>query len=116
MDPGGCTMPVFTPQELRDNPDLSPQLSAYGVMSLERGQTIEPHFHDCDEWWIITDGHALVTSEGVEYEITEGHCVYTPMGEEHGLIEIYRELRGVWFEGPLQGKERRGHLHHPHDD
>lgn len=109
-------MPVFTPQQLRDNPELSPHWSAFGIMKLERGRTIRPHFHDCDEWWIITEGHALIVNEGEEYEVEEGHMVFTPMGEEHGVIEVYRDLHGVWFEGPLRGKMRRGHLHHPEDD
>jgi mannose-6-phosphate isomerase-like protein (cupin superfamily) len=109
-------MPVFTPQQLRDDPALSPHFSAFGIIRLARGKTLRPHFHDCDEWWIITRGHALITTEGEEHEVEEGAMVFTPMGEDHGIIEVYRDLEGVWFEGPLQGRRRRGHLHHPEDD
>lgn len=109
-------MPVFTPQQLRDNPELSEHCSAFGIIKLPRGKSVEPHFHDCDEWWIITRGHALITTEGEQYEVEEGHMVFTAMGEEHSIVEVYRDLEGVWFEGPLRGQKRRGHLHHPEDD
>ncbi|MFP4249306.1 MAG: cupin domain-containing protein [Armatimonadota bacterium] len=109
-------MPVFTPQQLREDPELSPHWTAYGVMSLARGDSIRPHFHDCDEWWIITEGRALITTEGEEHEVESGHMIFTPMGEEHGVLEVYRDLKGTWFEGRLRGRKRRGHLHHPEDD
>ncbi|NLO04926.1 MAG: cupin domain-containing protein [candidate division WS1 bacterium] len=109
-------MPVFTSSELRDKPELSSHWSSFGIMEIPRGKDIRPHFHDCDEWWIITDGHAMVMTEGEEYEVQAGAMVYTPMGEEHGVLEVYRDLKGAWFEGPLQGQQRRGHLHHPKDD
>ncbi|MFO8079797.1 MAG: cupin domain-containing protein [Armatimonadota bacterium] len=109
-------MPVYTPQQLREDPELSPHWSAYGVMSLAPGDSIRPHFHDCDEWWIITEGRALIITEGEEYEVESGHMIFTPMGEEHGVLEVYRNLKGTWFEGRLRGRKRRGHLHHPEDD
>jgi len=109
-------MPVFTAHQLREDPELSPNWSSFGVMNLERGDTIRPHFHDCDEWWIITDGHALVVNEGEEYEVESGTMIFTPMGEEHGVLEVYRDLKGAWFESKLRGQKRRGHLHHPDDD
>ncbi|MGC9316890.1 MAG: cupin domain-containing protein [Armatimonadota bacterium] len=109
-------MPVINARELRDNPDASEHFSSFGVMQVPRGESVEPHFHDCDEWWIVTRGHALISTEGEEYEIQPGDMVYTPMGEDHAIKEVYRDLEGVYFEGPLQGRKRRGHLHHPDDD
>jgi mannose-6-phosphate isomerase-like protein (cupin superfamily) len=113
---GGKQMPVFTPQQLREEPELSSNWSAYGVMHVARGESIRPHFHDCDEWWIITGGRALVVNEGEEHEVEAGHMVATPMGEDHGVLEVYSDLTGVWLEGELRGRKRRGHLHHPEDD
>jgi len=109
-------MPVFTPQQLRENPELHPQCSAFGIMNLPRGKTVEPHFHDCDEWWIITRGHARIMTEGEEQDVEEGAMVFTAIGDDHAVIEVYRDVEGVWFEGPLHGRRRRGHLHHPEDD
>jgi hypothetical protein len=33
-----------------------------------------------------------------------------PIGESH-KIEALTMLKVVWFEGPLQGQKRKGHLH-----
>ncbi len=109
-------MPVIRRRELRENPEASPHFSSFGLIRLQRGDSVEPHFHDCDEWWIITRGHALISTEGEEHEIEEGDMVFTPMGEDHEISEVYRDLEGVYFEGPLKGRKRRGHLHHPDDD
>jgi mannose-6-phosphate isomerase-like protein (cupin superfamily) len=108
-------MPVIDSKQLRDNPELS-EFSSFGVFKLKRGDTTEPHYHDCDEWWIITQGHALIATEGEEHEVERGHMIFTPSGEEHEVKEVYRALEGVYIEGPLVGKKRRGHLHHPEDD
>ena len=109
-------MPVINTRELRENPEASEHFSSFGVFQRPTGGSIEPHFHDCDEWWIIIRGHALAVTEGVEYEVSEGDMVFTPMGEDHEVKEVYRDLEGVYLEGPLQGRKRRGHLHHPDDD
>ena len=107
-------MPLITPRQLREHPELS-GFSSFGAFVQERGKTVEPHFHDCDEWWIITRGRALVASEGEEYEVKRGDMIFTPAGEEYEMIEVYQDLEGVYIEGPLVGKKRRGHLHHPED-
>ena len=109
-------MPVIKPGQ-QDRPDM-PQISAWGLFGggKKGGTLVELHFHDCDEWWVFTRGRALVRSEGVEYEVTGSDMVYTAMGDEHEVIEVHEDLEGVWFEGPHQGRKRRGHLHHPEDD
>ncbi len=109
-------MPVINARELRENPDASEHFSSFGVIKLARGETVEPHFHDCDEWWIITRGSALISTEGQSHEIGPGDMVFTAMGDDHAVREVYQDLEGVYFEGPLQGRKRRGHLHHPEDD
>jgi len=109
-------MPVIKPGR-QDRPDM-PQISNWGLFAGGRkgAPTVEPHFHDCDEWWVFTRGRALIRTEGEEHEVGAGDMVYTPMGEEHEVVEVYEDLEGIWFEGPMQGRQRRGHLHHPEDD
>jgi len=109
-------MPVIKPGQ-PNRPDM-PQISAWGLFGggKKGGTLVELHFHDCDEWWVFTRGRALISTEGTEHEVSGGDMVYTPMGEEHEVIEVYEDLEGVWFEGPHQGRKRRGHLHHPEDD
>ncbi len=108
-------MPVFNSRELRENPELS-RFSSFGIIDVERGGNVELHFHDCDEWWIVTRGRALITIEDEEYEVERGDMIYTPRGEDHEIKEVYQDLEGVYFEGELCGEKRRGHLHHPDDD
>ena len=108
-------MPVITNRQLRENPDLS-EFSSFGVIDVKRGSTIEPHFHDCDEWWIITRGRALIVTGGEEHEVSGGDMVFTPAGEEHTMVEVYQTLEGVYLEGCLVGEKRRGHLHRPEDE
>jgi len=105
-------MPVISARQLRENPGLS-EFSSFGIIQVMRGKTIEPHFHDCEEWWFITRGRALARTEGQEHEVGPGDMLYTPIGQEHEIIEVYQDLEGVYLEGPLTGEKRRGHLHRP---
>ncbi len=109
-------MPVIKPGR-QDRPDM-PQISAWGLFAGgKRGDPlVEPHFHDCDEWWVFTRGRALIRTEGQQHLVGAGDMVFTPMGAEHEVVEVYEDLEGVWFEGPLRGRARPGHLHHPQDD
>ena len=109
-------MPVIKPRQLRDNPELMPQFSSFGIFVRRRGENTERHYHDCDEWWIITAGHALIAGEGYEAEVERGDMVYTPRGQQHEIVEVYRDLEGVYIEGPLHGERRRGHLHREDED
>jgi len=76
----------------------------------ERNTNFDNHYHDCDEYWIIFDGKALVSTEGNEYEVKKGDCVYTKMGDNHDIFHIHSTIKGVYFETTLKGKKRLGHL------
>jgi mannose-6-phosphate isomerase-like protein (cupin superfamily) len=82
----------------------------YGVDTLAPGASSDFHFHDCDEWWIIADGIARVFSSTGELQVGPGDMVFTPIGESH-KIEAVTLVKVIWFEGPLQGQKRKGHLH-----
>ncbi len=83
----------------------------YGVDMLAPGASTDLHHHDCDEWWIIADGIARVAGADREIEIGPGDMVFTPKGESHKL-EAITLVKVVWFEGPLQGQERKGSIPH----
>jgi mannose-6-phosphate isomerase-like protein (cupin superfamily) len=82
----------------------------YGVDTLAPGASTDYHFHDCDEWWIIVDGVARVFGTAGEMQAGPGDMVFTPTGEFH-KIEALTMVKVVWFEGPLKGQKRKGHLH-----
>ena len=88
----------------------SSHIRDYGVDTLPQGASTDLHFHDCDEWWIIADGIARVFGPDGEIQIGPGDMVFTPAGESH-KIEAMTMVKVVWFEGPLKGQKRKGHLH-----
>jgi len=82
----------------------------YGVDTFSEGASSDLHYHDCDEWWIIISGRALVTGSFDSVEAGPGDMIFTPMGETH-RIEALSLVTLAWFEGPLRGRKRKGHLH-----
>jgi mannose-6-phosphate isomerase-like protein (cupin superfamily) len=72
--------------------------------------TFDAHFHDCDEYWIIFEGHGIAVSEGVSYEVGRGDCIATGMGHHHDFPEAREPVRAVFFETTMEGAKRRGHL------
>jgi mannose-6-phosphate isomerase-like protein (cupin superfamily) len=82
----------------------------YGLDTLAPGASSDLHFHDCDEWWIITEGIARLFHSDEKIQVGPGDMVFTPAGESH-KIEAVTLVKVVWFEGPLQGQKRKGHLH-----
>lgn len=76
--------------------------------------SIDNHYHDCDEYWIIIEGRGTAVSEDRFYEIGQGDCLITGMGHHHDLPTIHQEpLRGVFFETTMEGQKRTGHLWEP---
>jgi mannose-6-phosphate isomerase-like protein (cupin superfamily) len=104
--------PAFVTKKLSPIDPLpdSSSIREYGVDTLAAGAATDYHYHDCDEWWIFIEGFANVTESGRTYRVGPGDMVYTPTGQEH-KIEALTQLKITWFEGPLQGKQRKGHLH-----
>lgn len=68
------------------------------------------HYHDCDEYWILFDGHGLAVTEGAFFEVSAGDCVATRRGCHHDFPLVFETVRGVYFETTLTGQKRRGHL------
>ena len=80
------------------------------------GETVELHFHDCEEFWFVLEGEARVMDEGEEATVGPGDVVCTHMGDEHAVLEILKvPYSHVWVECNLRGKKRTGHLHRPED-
>ncbi len=85
-------------------------VSDYGIDTLSEGASSDLHYHDCDEWWIIISGRALGTGSFDSAEAGPGDMIFTPMGETH-RDEALSLVTLAWFEGPLRGRKRKGHLH-----
>lgn len=86
------------------------EVSRYGVNTLQVGDSVELHFHDCNEFWIIIEGRGVAMSEGVTYELGPGDMLLTKQGDEHSL-EVTEKMVAVYFYGVMPPNSRDGHLH-----
>ena len=93
-------------------------INAMGCSSRpDKGTSVEPHFHDSEEFWFVLDGKARVMTEGNEHIVEKGDVVCTHMGDEHAILEIVEEpYIQVWIECNVRGQKRSGHLHRGEDD
>lgn len=92
-------------------------INAMGCSTRSKGEHVELHFHDADEFWFVLAGKARVRTEGREHVVAPGDVVCTRMGDEHTIVEIVEEpYTQVWIECNLRGRRRRGHLHRGEDE
>jgi mannose-6-phosphate isomerase-like protein (cupin superfamily) len=112
-------MPVIRLQHQHMKRDTAPEgcpLTAIGVFRVPRSQgRFDTHFHDCDEYWLIYKGRAVVASEGQTYEVGPGDVVFTRAGDEHDVLEVSEDLEAFYLEDRLVGQMRVGHLHKSQD-
>lgn len=104
-------MNVFKMSEWeRRKPEWS-KFESLGLYKLSKGEKEEDyHFHDCDEYFIVTEGNGILLLEGREYSITLGDCVCIPVGGKHQILEALNNLTLVWIYDELVGKKRKGHI------
>jgi mannose-6-phosphate isomerase-like protein (cupin superfamily) len=74
------------------------------------GHGPEPHYHDCDEFWMFVTGRGHLWLDGTEYEFTPGTVAYNPMGAVHEF-HSYTEVETVAVTTPLERKKRPLHIH-----
>lgn len=102
-------MPVIRLEDREAYPEWS-DISHYGVNHLSVGDSVELHFHDCNEYWIIVSGKGVCTTEGKTFEIGVGDLVLTRKGDEHSLV-VTEDMVAVYFYGRFPDGGRIGHLH-----
>ena len=91
-------------------------ITAMGCSTRDKAGSVEPHFHDAEEFWFVLNGKAKVMTEGKEHIVEKGDIVCTHMGDEHAILEIIETpYTQVWIECNLRGQKRRGHLHRGKD-
>ena len=108
-------MPVISVREERMIGERRPAWStvtAAGIFTVPRMRgRFDRHYHDCDEYWLVYRGRALVLSEGVEFEVGPGDIVCTQAGEEHDVLAVAEDLEAFFWEDQLPPGGMRGHLH-----
>ena len=103
-------MPVHRGLSPRNRPEWC-QVTSAGIFKIPREGWFDRHYHDFHEYWLIYKGRAKVLTEGQEFVVGPGDIVCTHAGDEHDVIEVYEDLEAFWFEEPLMGEGRLGHLH-----
>ncbi|MDA1191753.1 MAG: cupin domain-containing protein [Candidatus Poribacteria bacterium] len=89
-------------------------LSNWGIFGCDKASApSDLHFHDCDEYWLIIQGKAVVRCDDEDQVMEVGDLLCAKMGEQHQIVEVLSDepFRGVYLEGPMRGKMRGGHLH-----
>ena len=77
--------------------------------------SIDSHYHDCDEYWIVLEGEGTVVVGGRHMVVAAGDCVPIGLGHHHDLPLVASPVRAVYFETTLEGEKRVGHLcNHTH--
>lgn len=72
--------------------------------------SIDSHYHDCDEYWVLLEGRATVVVDGVSTEMTPGDCLCIGMGHQHDMVHAPEPVKALFFETSLQRGKRVGHL------
>jgi mannose-6-phosphate isomerase-like protein (cupin superfamily) len=86
-------------------------VTSTGTFRIQPGQTFDRHYHDCDEYWFIFEGRAVIEIDEERYTVEPGDIVCTEIGREHDFLQVLESVSGFWFEAVLKPGGRAGHLH-----
>src|SRR5688500_10869542 len=59
-----------------------------------KGAGVEPHYHDCDEFWLFISGRGEAWLDDEVHEIAPRTVVYTPMGIVH-RFQMFTEFDNI---------------------
>jgi mannose-6-phosphate isomerase-like protein (cupin superfamily) len=93
-----------------DRPAWS-DVTSTGTFYIVAGQSFDRHHHDCDEYWFIFEGRAVIEIDEERYTVEPGDIVCTEVGREHDFLQVFEPISGFWFESRLIPGGRAGHLH-----
>ncbi len=69
------------------------------------GYGVEPHYHDCDEFWLFAKGHGEAWLDGQSHRLTANTAVYTPMGTVH-RFQMFAPFETVAVVSGLERQKR----------
>jgi mannose-6-phosphate isomerase-like protein (cupin superfamily) len=101
------------------SPDARPSWSdvtSAGTFRVKPDGRFDRHYHDCDEYWLVFAGRALVSVGSETYTVGAGDIVCTRTGTEHDVVAVHETLEAFWFESRTPEGGRIGHLHRTEDD
>ena len=90
--------------------DWTPINYFYYTPGQRRGEGVEPHYHDLDEFWLFgVGGIGEGWLDGERFDVTPNTIVYTPTGVVH-RFQIFRDFETVAVATVYEGQQRAGHL------
>ena len=101
-DVGGCGIFRVAEQEKPVN--------SGDPVSYEKRTSVDSHYHDCDEYWVILEGRGTVVIGDRHMKVTSGDCVPIGMGHHHDMPLAPEAVKAVFFETTLERQKRVGHL------
>lgn len=73
------------------------------------GLGVEPHYHDCDEFWLFATGHGEAWLDGQSHRLTANTVVYTPMGAVH-RFQMFAPFETIAVVSHLERQKRGTHI------
>ena len=77
-------------------------ITSAGIFRVDSGGQFFRHYQDCDEYWLIYRGRALVDNNGERSIVGPGDIVATLRGRVHDVLEVYEPLESFWFEAAMR--------------
>lgn len=115
--------PGLAAQDLTVVRGLSPEsrpawsdVTSAGVFRVEPNGRFDRHYHDCDEYWLVFSGRAVVLVGDRIYTVSAGDIISTQAGIEHDVLGVLETLEAFWFEARTPEGGRIGHLHRTPED
>jgi mannose-6-phosphate isomerase-like protein (cupin superfamily) len=99
---GGCG--VF---RVQNTPDWT---NKGDPVSYPKLTSVDSHYHDCDEYWILLDGAGEAVVGKNHFPMRRGDCLAIGMGHHHDFPNAVEPIKAVFFETSLEGEKRVGHL------
>ncbi|MER5749375.1 cupin domain-containing protein [Streptomyces sp. NPDC002088] len=65
------------------------EMSCLQVIAPESGElNMKPHWHENEQWVVVTEGTLVFEVEGVEYELNAGDVAYIPSRKRHTATRV----------------------------
>jgi mannose-6-phosphate isomerase-like protein (cupin superfamily) len=104
---GGCG--IFSAANVAD------PVNTGDPVAYEKTTSVDSHYHDCDEYWIVLEGRGTVVVGERFFDAGPGDSVAIGMGHHHDMATVSEPVKAVFFETTLEGLKRVGHLwNHTH--
>ena len=90
-------------------PEWTPIAGIHDFPVRRKGEGVEPHYHDNDEFWFWATGRGEVWLDGKNMPVGPNTAVYTPMGVVHKFL-MHTDFEVVAVITRLERKRRARHI------